>query len=462
MDARSINRLPPELLIAIVSNLITDQDTIFRLVTVCRYWHDVFTGTATLWTSVDCRNKSRTSIQLQRSKSNPIDVTIDHDRLVEAVSLVTNHFHRMRSIDVNLSSRQLWDILSLLNGLAPRLEIMRMRRREDYSFLMPFPPYSSFFQGRFPALKTLHLEGYPLDLSQSAPTITNGLTTLILNHQRIHRLRDLLECLEHCENLVHLRIDLPNLRGTVPTSYTVSLPNLRELRLVRSPLTLFHHLSLPLFTDLSIQPRVGDYVGGHSLMAVLAQDELSRILESRTVKGIKITFDGSSCEVALLGPHLVFMERVKANPSRHISFHSDYLDSFQSLPTITTEVLRFVQPPRCPFTVIFRQQSCTRLLLQMPALNRIILDIPSVVPPLIRALQPVRGRVPCPRLQVLIVIQQEGRERHFRRGGHEVRLRNSLSALSNRRKDHGFPLVCSIGLPGSSDWQDIICLERTV
>ena len=65
MDIPFINRLPPELLVAITT-FITDQNTIFQLATVCRHWHDTLTGTATLWTSIDCRSRSRTSILLQR------------------------------------------------------------------------------------------------------------------------------------------------------------------------------------------------------------------------------------------------------------------------------------------------------------------------------------------------------------------------------------------------------------
>ena len=433
MDAPFAN-LPPELLLAITA--FTDRSTIFRLAAVCRYWHDVLTGTATLWTYIDCRNESRTSILLQRSKSSPIDVAIDR-YVPAAISLIARHTHRMRSIDLNLPSRQFGDIRPLLNGLAPILKTMRMRRRGEVSPPGSYPPCNSFFQGKFPALRTLHLEGYPLFHTQSAPTMTGGLTTLVLDNRLYHDRRDLLEYLEHCKNLVHLRIDLPVLGGTVPASRVVSLPNLTELRSVRSALTAFHNLSFPPSTDLIIGPRCRVHPEGYPLATVWERDGLSQILELRAIRSVRMTFDVSNCMVALSGPHLLFMEDVKADTSRHNSFYSDYLDSFQSLPITTTEVFRFIQPPQRPFTGTLQLQSCTRLLLQMPKLTRIFLDA-SVALFFVRALEPVDGQVPCPKLQALVVIPREGREDY---------LRNGLITLSNQRKDRGCPLVCSVGPP---------------
>ena len=454
MDAPFANRLPPELLLTIAT--FTDQNTIFRLATVCKYWHDVLTGTATLWTSIDCRNESRTSILLLRSKSSPIDVIID--RFVpEAISLVANHTHRMRSIDVDLYPHQFRGIRPLLNELAPILETMRMMRRQNTSLSTrrrgAFPPYTSFFRGEFPALRTLYLEGYPLDLTQSSPMMTNGLTTLVLNSRQSYNRRDLFEYLEHCENLAHLRIDLPYLQGIIPASHTVSLPYLRELRLARSSLAILHHLSFPPSADLTIDLCVEGHTGEDPLAVVWARDGLPQILEPRAIKDIGIVFLRSNCVVALSGPHLIFMENVNSNSSLPMSFHSDWLDSVQSLPITTTEVFRLVQPPRCPFIGTLQPQSCARLLLHMPALKHIILDI-SVVLFFVRALEPVYGQVPCPRLQSLVVIRQEGRE---------IYLRDRLFALSARRRDHGCPLVCSMGSPGPSNWlQDVVRLERIV
>jgi len=450
MDTSFINRLPPELLVAITT-FITNQSTIFRLATVCRCWHDVLTGTAVLWTSINCRSGSRTSILLQRSKSHPIDVIIDRDRFVpEAVSLVADHTHRMRTIDVNLSPRQLEDVRSLLNGLAPILETMRMQGQ--WEALDRFPPYSSFFQGQFPALRSLHLEGYPFDLARSVPMVTNGLTTLVLYDHRRHDLPDLLEYLEHCKKLEHLRIDLPDLQGTVPAPRIVSLPRLRELRLARLPLTTLHHLSFPPSANLNIPMRITNHTERYSLAAAWARDGLLRIFELRPIKGIQMVFHESSCTVGLSGSCLAFTEEAEAEPSSHGSFRSDCLDSFQLLPIATTEFLRFVQPPRYPFTGTFRPRSCAQLLLQMPELKQMILDI-SVAPFFVRTLEPIDGDVPCPKLQALIII---------RRAGYKEGLWDSLRALSNRRKDHGCPLACGIGSHGLSDWRKITALKRIV
>ena len=453
MDLQHINRLPPELLVEIAT-LITDQSTIFRLATVCRCWHDALTGTTTLWTSIDCRSESRTSILLERSKSSPIDVTVDLAHFVpEAVSLIANHTHRMRSIDVALSARRFGDVRSLLNGLAPILETMRMEGRWEEEDLSgsprPFPAYSSLFQGQFPALRALHLKEYPLDLARSTSVMTNCLTTLDLNDRRHYYLHDLLEHLENYHNLVRLRISLSNLQETIPASRIVSLPKLRELRLAWLPFVFLQHLSFPPSTNLNIRSRSRDHAGGYSLADVWARDGLPQALESRAVNGIKMVFCKSSSIIVLSGSHSTLVEHIY-DSSRSSSFRSDCLDSFQSLPIATTQSLKFTQPPQCPFTGSFRPQSCTRLLLQMPELQQITLDS-SIAPYFIRALEPVDRDIPCPRLGVLIVI---------RRVGHEVGLQDSLLALSNQRKDHGCPLVCGMGSPGSSVWQEITHLER--
>jgi hypothetical protein len=449
MDVPFINRLPPELLVVITTFI--NQSTTFRLATVCRHWHDVLTGAATLWTSIDCRSESRTSILLQRSKFIPIDVTVDHAHYVpEAVSLVANHTHRMRSIDVTLLFRLPKVFRSLLYGSAPVLKAIRMQGYAGFTRFR-FPLYNSFFQGRPPALRTLCLKGYPFDLSQSPPMMTNGLTTLVLNNGQTHQLRDLLEYLGHCKNLEHLEIDLPRLQGTVLTSRIASLPKLRELRLVGLPSTIHRHLSFPPSADLAIHSLVRVYAEGCPPTDVWTEDGLPHILESRTIKDIKMTFTGPDCVVGLEGSHLDLTVLVVPYLPHPSSFHSDFLGSFEFLPTETTEFFGLVLLQPYPFDGTLRY-SCTRLLTQMSALKQITLCI-STAPFFIRALEPVDGDLLCPKLRELILIRREN---------DEVDLRNSLLALSNQRKDHGCPLICSIGLHNPSVCWNIAHPERVV
>ena len=454
MDVPFVNRLPPELLVAITT-FITDQSTIFRLATVCRYWHNVLTETTTLWTSIDCRSTSRTVILLQRSKTSPIDLTVDRASYAPgAIAFVSSHTHRIRSINVILSTRELEAFRYLLHGPAPILKVMRLQGQNE-NFPPPtlfLPHYSSFFRGHFPTLRTLHLEGYPLDLARSVPMMTNGLTTLVLDNRGNHQLRDLLEYLEHCQKLECLKINLPDLQGIVPSSRIVSLPNLRELQLLRSPFTTLHHLSFPPSTDLTIQSPVRIYAAGYPLPDVWAQDGLHHIFKLRTIKGIKMMFYRHNCVVGLLGPHLTLVVQARANDSNPGSFHSDCLDSFQVLPINDTESFRFIQPPRYQFTGTLRLQSCIGLLSRMPALKEIVLNV-SVVPFFTHALGPVAGEILCPKLRELTVI---------RGTDHGADLSDSLLALSDQRKEHGYPLVCSIGSPDPLNWPKIVGLERVV
>lgn len=454
MDVPSINRLPPELLVAITT-FITDQSTIFRLATVCRHWHDALTEAATLWTSIDCRSESRTSILLQRSRSIPICVTVDCTRYApEAVSLVANHTHRMRSIDVTLSPRALEAFRPLLYGLAPILRTVRMQASNPLTYPgLWYPPYSLFFQGQFPALRTLYFKGFPFDLAQSAPVITNGLTTLVLDNQQSHHLRDFLEYLEHCKNLEHLKVDLPGLQGTTLASHTVSLPKLRELELVSSPPTALHHLSFPPSTVLTIKSLAGSYAEGYPLVDVWTKNELlSHVFESRTIKSARMTVIGHNCIFGLSGSHLALTVLAHSHLPRTGSFHSTFLDAFQSFPIETTEFFAFAQLPPYEFTETLRPQSCARLLTQMPALKRLTLDI-TVAPSFIHALEPVDGDLLCPKLRHFTLIPRANRK---------LDLQSSLLVLSNRRKERGCPLTCGIGSPTSSDWEQTIRPQRVV
>ena len=119
-----------------------------------------------------------------------------------------------------------------------------------------------------------------------------------------------------------------------------------------------------------------------------------------------------------------------ASPRR--SFPSQFLPfRLLGLPPIkTTEFFSFAQPPRHPSTGTLRQQPCTRLLTQMTGLEQITLNIAGA-PSFIHTLEPVDGDLLCPKLRDLILIQ----------ANHGVDIRNSLTALSNQRMNHGCPLV---------------------
>ena len=437
MDIPFINRLPPELLVAITT-FITDQNTIFQLATVCRHWHETLTGTATLWTSIDCRSRSRTSILLQRSKSSPIDVTVDRAHYVpEVVPIIASHTHRMRSIHITLSSREFKDLQSLLDGPAPILNEMWINRWGHHP-ARSLPLCISSFQGQFPALRILGLSGHPFDFTRSTSMVTNGLTKLLLQNDQSHHLRDLLYYLKHCKNLEYLDIGLPNLQGTVPTSHIVSLPKLRELRLDRFLPAFFHHLSFPPSTDLAIQS-----------MALGAQDGTPYISESRTIKSIKMKVMDFSCVVRLSGAHLAITEEVCISVFRSSSSrdsYSDRLDSLQSFPIGTTTFFGFAQLSQPSFVGTPQQQSCTQLLKKMPVLEQIALDI-SVAPLFIHALEPVNGNLLCPKLRHLTLIQGNDHD--------EVDLRAGLLYFSNRRKEHGSPLMYTIESYNSSDWWKI-------
>lgn len=178
--------------------------------------------------------------------------------------------------------------------------------------------------------------------------MTNGLTKLVLCDKESHYLRDLLDYLDHCKNLGHLKIELRGVGGIVPASRIVSLPNLRELELVHSTPAVLYHLSFPPSTDLTIQLNDTIYVRTerYPFVDLWTEPGLLHIFDPRTIKGIKMMFIRSTCVVGLSGSHFTLTVRaIRSRFSGPSSFYSDCLDSLQSLPIKTTEFFGFAQPP---------------------------------------------------------------------------------------------------------------------
>ena len=451
METPLINRLPLELLVAIARSFVADPSAIFRLAMVCRCWCDVLMEAAILWTTIDCRSRSRTSILLQRSKSSPIDVTLDHTRFVaEAVSLIAENVHRIRSMNVFLLPYQLGMVHTLFNRPAPILQTIRLHIWDGSFTGFPFSPFS---QDQVPALKALFLEGCQYDLSRPVQMVNKDLTTLVISTQRFYSLHDLLQYPEHFKNLEYLKICLGGVTGTVPASRVVPLPNLRALCLSISPLSILRHLSFPPSADLSIQTP-SKITRGQSLSNAWVEPDLLSVFESRPIHTISVSFSKSKCAVGLSGPRLSMGLHANAATLHSNSLYFYFLDSLQSLPVAPAEVLSFFQPPRLKLPMKKLVQSFSRLLLQVPGIRRLTLDSPAALW-IVQALEHVGRGTPCPKLGVLVVILRE----HCK-----TDLRDSLIALSENRSDPGCPLECYMGSysPGSEPMSLVTQLEKIV
>ena len=121
-----INRIPVE-----VISLIPDychehcaNQVLIALTHVCHGWRDIFTSRSSLWTRLDSLNVDKIRTYIQRSKSSPLDVRLQHIHdnwdLEDVLFPVIPHIPRLKSLVVQAHVSPV--ALSHLRNRAPLLE----------------------------------------------------------------------------------------------------------------------------------------------------------------------------------------------------------------------------------------------------------------------------------------------------------------------------------------------------
>ena len=81
-SAAPINRIPTEILVLLPTfwDKYDDGDEgVIALTHVCRTWREVFTSRPSLWTDLNCADLDKAEVYLERSKSLPINLSLDRD-----------------------------------------------------------------------------------------------------------------------------------------------------------------------------------------------------------------------------------------------------------------------------------------------------------------------------------------------------------------------------------------------
>ena len=123
-----INRIPPEIL-SLVPDFLDmyhrDQATI-TLTHVCQAWREVFVSRPSLWTNIDCVDSEQTRVYLERSKSSPINLSLNSDSFHD-LELIPSATGRLKYLDINADPEDLEFISSYLSHPAPLLEELSIR-----------------------------------------------------------------------------------------------------------------------------------------------------------------------------------------------------------------------------------------------------------------------------------------------------------------------------------------------
>ena len=153
-----INRIPPEIL-SLVPDFLDmdrrDQDVI-TLTHVCRAWREIFVSRPSLWTNLDCVDPEQTRVYLERSKSSPINLSLDSD-FFEA-ELIPSAAGRLKSLDIDVMPEELEFIGTHLSHPSPLLEVLSIRSYDD-----PVLP-ASLFNGNLSSLHELCLRSIRTEL----------------------------------------------------------------------------------------------------------------------------------------------------------------------------------------------------------------------------------------------------------------------------------------------------------
>lgn len=246
-----ISRIPQDVLSLIPDYFGEDgrDQNLITLTHVCRRWRDVFTSRPSLWTRLDFMNFDKTRDYIQRSKSSPLEISIedyeDPPFPNAAFSLVIPHLHRLKSLAI--SGEPTSDFFKHFHFHAPLLEELTVEVDNDCDLVLE----AELFNGDLSSLRRLSLSGVTTHLPwrnlANLRAVTLGYSTHLFG---LTRLLDFLESAPLLRT-IELRFPIPSSSDDLPQR-VVPLRHLNALHITAdSPHSiLLNHLSIPTGASL--------------------------------------------------------------------------------------------------------------------------------------------------------------------------------------------------------------------
>jgi len=258
-----INRTPPEILSLIPhfwESYSRDQDVI-ALTHVCQAWRDLFVSCPSLWTKLDCVDLDRTRVYLERSKSSPIDLSLDSDHCTSLSDPFFNFLPhvagRLKSLHIEGGSKHLQPISAYLLRPAPLLEELRIRSYND-----PVLP-STFLNEDLSSLRLLYLEEVRTELPWRNMV---NLTSFTLIHESPISASQYLDFFESAPHLQHVSLSAEIPITDVQNGRLVPMTCLKRMNCGGcSASHLFDHLLIPVGARLQMRVDLPNPTEGRTL-----------------------------------------------------------------------------------------------------------------------------------------------------------------------------------------------------
>ena len=266
-----INKIPPEILIFIPDfwNTYEKDQGIIAITHVCRAWREVFVSQSSLWTDFDCLDKEKTRVCFERSKSSPINLSLDllaSDCILPCdpfFQIIPHATGRLKSLFVKGQSKDVEVVTSHLSHPAPLLEHLSIRTKPPFAHRNPVLP-SALFNGDLSSLRVLRLESVHTELPwRNMVNLTSFTLFYMLEEIPVGQILDFFENAPHLE-AIELCLVTPT--AGAQNGRVVSLECLKKMYIKDDdpPSILLNHLLIPVGAKLEIEAELlNSLVGVH-------------------------------------------------------------------------------------------------------------------------------------------------------------------------------------------------------
>ena len=390
-----INKIPPEILVLIPDFWDTrdrDKDVI-TLTHVCHAWREIFVSRSSLWTNFDCSDKEKTRVYFERSKSSPINLSLDlskgipsHDSFFQIIPHATG---RLKSLFVKGLTGYVEVFTSHLSHPAPLLECLSIHSDSPLGYRAPVLP-PALFNGDLSSLRMLCLESVHTELPWRNMI---NLTSLALTHipsgaVSAGRLLDFFESAPYLEE-VKLWSATP--KAGIQGGRLVSLACLKSMDIIAdTPCSaLLNHLLIPAGAKLEIRtdrlssspieehlPRSLDNLKNFSDFTAI------ELYPDKYYQGMKFSGPNGRVNITLRNNRRAelmseFLAKLDTSKTKRLIIDHGYLLSRESLyrALLPMKDLRTLALSKCNFTYtpIRALEPCSSEVMVCPKLEELVL-----------------------------------------------------------------------------------------